>query len=105
MTDTTIMPDPASFQSIGKSLVRTEDARLTTGRGRFSDDFCLDGQVYAVMVRSPHAHARILEIDCARAKAMPGVLRVFCGADALPAPLGPTPHDPLPNTRHAITLL
>jgi carbon-monoxide dehydrogenase large subunit len=104
MPDTTIMPDPASFQVIGKPLVRTEDARLTTGRGRFSDDFFLAGQVYAVMVRSPHPHARILEVDCVRAKAMPGVLGVFCGADALADALGPIPHDPLPKTRYDMKL-
>ena len=83
MTDTTILPDPASFAVIGKPLMRTEDARLVTGRGRFSDDFFLDGQVYAVMVRSPHPHARILNIDRERAAAMPGVLGVLYGADAL----------------------
>jgi aerobic carbon-monoxide dehydrogenase large subunit len=104
MTDTTIIPDPASFRVIGKPLVRTEDERLTTGRGRFSDDFCLEGQVYAVMVRSPHPHARILEIDCAQAKAMPGVLGVFVGADALADGLGAIPHDPLPKTRYDMKL-
>ena len=56
-------PDEASFRFIGKPVVRKEDERLTTGRGRFSDDFSLDGQAYAVMVRSPHPHARILGVD------------------------------------------
>ena len=70
-----------SFRFIGKPLVRKEDARLTTGRGRFSDDFSLPGQVHAVMVRSPHPHARIRGVETARAKAMPGVLGVYTGAD------------------------
>jgi carbon-monoxide dehydrogenase large subunit len=100
MTDT----DPTSFQVIGKPLVRTEDARLVTGRGRFSDDFSVAGQVYAVMVRSPHPHARIVNIDRAQAAAMPGVLGVFCGADALADGLAPIPHDPLPKTRYDMKL-
>ena len=45
-----------SFRFIGKSLVRKEGARLIIGRGRFSDDFSVDGQACAVMLRSPHAH-------------------------------------------------
>src|SRR4051812_38776957 len=61
----------ADFRVIGKPVVRKEDERLTTGRGRFSDDFSVDGQAYAVMVRSPYPHARILGVDAARAKAMP----------------------------------
>ena len=103
MTDT-ILPDPASFVVIGKPLVRTEDARLVTGRGRFSDDFSVPGQVHAVMVRSPHPHARILKIDRAHAAAMPGVLGIFCGADVLADALGPIPHDPLPKTRYDMKL-
>ena len=71
----------AVFRIVGKPLPRNEDARLVAGRGRFTDDFRLEGQVYAAMVRSPHPHARILGIDAARAKAMPGVLGVFTGAD------------------------
>jgi carbon-monoxide dehydrogenase large subunit len=97
-------PGEVSFRSIGKAVVRHEDARLTTGRGRFSDDFSADGQAYAVMVRSPHAHARILGIDAARAKAMPGVLGVFTGADCLADGLGDIPHDPVPKTRYDMKL-
>jgi aerobic carbon-monoxide dehydrogenase large subunit len=102
--DTAILPDPASFRVIGKPLVRTEDARLTTGRGRFSDDFFLAGQAYAVMVRSPYPHARILAIDRTRAATMPGVLGIFCGADCLADGLAPIPHDPLPKTRYDMKL-
>src|SRR2546422_2783661 len=93
-----------SFRFIGKPLVRKEDARLITGRGRFSDDFSVDGQACAVMLRSPHAHARILGIDARRATAMPGVLGVFTGADCLADGLGPIPHDPLPKTRYDMKL-
>src|SRR6202140_3560242 len=104
MNDSSILIAPASFQSIGKPRVRTEDTRLVTGRGRFSDDFHLDGQAYAAMVRSPHPHARIVAIDAARAKAMQGVLGIFTGADAAADGLGPIPHDPLPKTRYDMKL-
>ena len=74
-------PDETGYRFIGKPMPRKEDARLITGKGRFTDDFNLDGQAYAVMVRSPYPHARIVAIDAAAAKAMPGVLGVFTGAD------------------------
>ena len=92
------------YRVIGKPLVRTEDERLVTGRGRFSDDFSLDGQAYAVMVRSPHPHARIVGIDARRALVLPGVLGVFTGADCAADGLSPIPHDPLPKTRHDMKL-
>src|SRR6516165_1886691 len=106
MTDLEQKPRPGeiSFRFIGQPIVRKEDARLTTGRGRFSDDFSVDGQAYAVMLRSPHAHARILGIDARRAKAMPGVLGVFTGADCLADGLTAIPHDPLPKTKYDMKL-
>src|SRR6516225_6225280 len=106
MTDLDQKPRPGdiSFRFIGRPIVRKEDARLTTGRGRFSDDFSVDGQACAVMLRSPHAHARILAIDARRAKAMPGVLGVFTGADCLADGLTAIPHDPLPKTKYDMKL-
>src|SRR5262245_9044717 len=97
-------PGELSFRFIGQPIVRKEDARLITGRGRFSDDFSADGQACAVMLRSPHAHARILGIDARRAKAMPGVLGVFTGADCLADGLVAIPHDPLPKTKYDMKL-
>ena len=97
-------PEEISFRFIGKPLVRKEDARLITGHGRFSDDFSVDGQACAVMLRSPHAHARILGIDARRATAMPGVLGVFTGADCLADGLAAIPHDPLPKTKYDMKL-
>jgi len=47
-------PDKDGFRFIGKPVRRAEDERLVTGKGRFSDDFKLDHQAYAAMVRSPH---------------------------------------------------
>src|SRR5215831_16103420 len=92
------------FRFIGKPIRRAEDERLLTGKGRFTDDFLLEGQTYAAMVRSPFAHARIRAIDTTRAKAMPGVLGVFTGADCLADRLEPIPHDPLPKTRYDMKL-
>jgi aerobic carbon-monoxide dehydrogenase large subunit len=97
-------PAQADFRFIGQPLARKEDARLTTGRGRFSDDFNLEGQAYAVMVRSPHPHARIQRVETARARAMPGVLGVFTGADCLADGLSAIPHDPLPKTKYDMKL-
>jgi aerobic carbon-monoxide dehydrogenase large subunit len=64
---------------IGDKARRKEDLRLLTGRGCYSDDVNLPGQAYAVMVRSPHAHALIRSIDTATAGGMPGVLAVLSG--------------------------
>ena len=47
--------------AIGQPVRRKEDQRLLTGKGRFTDDFNMAGQAYAVMVRSPYPHARIFE--------------------------------------------
>jgi carbon-monoxide dehydrogenase large subunit len=52
---------------IGQAVPRTEDARLLTGRGRYTDDVSMAGQAYAYVLRSPHAHADILSIDTADA--------------------------------------
>jgi carbon-monoxide dehydrogenase large subunit len=97
-------PERVEFRAIGQALRRKEDQRLLTGRGRFSDDFSIEGQTWAVMVRSPHPHARIVAIDTSAARAMPGVLGVFTGADCAADGLGPIPHDPLPKTRYDLKL-
>jgi carbon-monoxide dehydrogenase large subunit len=97
-------PDETGYRFIGKPMPRKEDARLITGKGRFTDDFNLDGQTYAVMVRSSYPHARIVAIDAAAAKAMPGVLGVFTGADCLADKLAPIPHDPVPKTKFDMKL-
>ena len=77
---------------IGQTVRRKEDARLVTGRGNYSDDFNLPGQAYGAAVRSPHAHALIRAIDVAAARAMPGVLAVLTGQDALADGLKRIPH-------------
>jgi aerobic carbon-monoxide dehydrogenase large subunit len=67
---------------IGQPVPRLEDPRFITGRGRYVDDIDMPLQCYGVLVMSPHAHARIKNIDTAAAKAAPGVLAVLTGADA-----------------------
>jgi aerobic carbon-monoxide dehydrogenase large subunit len=66
---------------IGQPVLRTEDPILVRGHGRYTDDINLPGQAYAVIVRSPHAHGIIRGIDTEAARAMPGVLAVYTGAD------------------------
>jgi aerobic carbon-monoxide dehydrogenase large subunit len=104
MNEPITIPEGTAFNAIGQPLRRKEDQRLLTGKGRFTDDFSLDGQAYAAMVRSPHPHARIKRIDAARAKAMPGVLGVFTGADVRADGLGPLPHSATPSTRFDMKL-
>jgi aerobic carbon-monoxide dehydrogenase large subunit len=77
---------------IGQTVRRKEDARLVTGRGNYSDDVNLPGQAYGAAVRSPHAHALIRSIDVTVARAMPGVLAVLTGQDALADGLTRIPH-------------
>lgn len=66
---------------VGQSVPRANDRRLLTGVGRYVDDVRQTGSAHAVIVRSPHAHALIRSIDSAAARALPGVLGVFTGAE------------------------
>jgi aerobic carbon-monoxide dehydrogenase large subunit len=75
---------------IGKAIERKEDYRFLTGAGQYTDDVTLPGQTYAVFVRSPHAAAKVKAIDISAAKASPGVVAVFTGAD-VPAAVGGLP--------------
>jgi carbon-monoxide dehydrogenase large subunit len=66
---------------IGKSTRRLEDARFLIGRATFVDDVNREGQAWAYVVRSPHAHATIDRIDTAAAQTMPGVLGIYTYKD------------------------
>src|SRR5262245_29053696 len=70
-----------NYQGIGAPLRRVEDRRFLTGRGTFVADIALPGVLHCVLVRSPHAHARIRKIDTAEAAAASGVVAVLTGAD------------------------
>lgn len=80
-----------SNSPIGKPLQRREDYRFLTGAGQYTDDVVLPGQTYGVFLRSPHAHARIKSIDLGKAKAAPGVVAIFTGADLADAKVGGLP--------------
>lgn len=66
---------------LGQPVKRHEDDRLVRGKGQYTDDIRLPGMVYAHMVRSPHAHAKIKAIDTRASLALPGVLAVYVGSD------------------------
>ncbi len=66
---------------IGKSVKRVEDNRFLKGEGKYTDDFNMQHQTFAVYVRSPHAHANLVSVDISAAKAMAGVISVFTGKD------------------------
>jgi aerobic carbon-monoxide dehydrogenase large subunit len=93
------MSQPLDMQAygIGQPVRRVEDGRFLTGRGRFVDDIELPHQTYAVVVLSPHAHARIKRIDTAAARDAPGVVCVLTGADVAADGLGGLPPNFMPE--------
>src|SRR5271166_1949639 len=76
---------------VGQPVPRKEDPTLLQGKGSYTDDQNVAGQVYGVMVRSRIAHGRINGIDTGEAAGMPGVLGIFTGADLLAAGFGMMP--------------
>ncbi|MXY38242.1 MAG: xanthine dehydrogenase family protein [Rhodospirillaceae bacterium] len=76
---------------VGQAAARIEDRVLVTGAGAYTDDTSIDGQAWACVLRSPHAHARILGIDSAEAAAAPGVVGILTGADMAADGLGDLP--------------
>ena len=96
--------DGIELRESGQPLRRKEDLCLLIGKGRYGDDFNMEGQAYAVMVRSPHPHARILSIDTQDAHAMAGILGIFSGADCHADGLIAIPHAPVPSTKFDMKL-
>ncbi|WP_315744134.1 MULTISPECIES: xanthine dehydrogenase family protein molybdopterin-binding subunit [unclassified Bradyrhizobium] len=76
------------IEGIGASVVRKEDKRFITGKGRYVDDIKLLGMTYAHFVRSPHAHAKVRSIDISAAEAMPGVVAVLTGRQLVDDKIG-----------------
>ncbi|MGH2890040.1 MAG: xanthine dehydrogenase family protein molybdopterin-binding subunit [Solirubrobacteraceae bacterium] len=68
---------------VGAPVPRHDGDRFLTGRARYTADFVLPAMLHAAVVRSPHAHARILSVDAERARALPGVHAVLTGGQAL----------------------
>ncbi|HOT91149.1 MAG TPA: xanthine dehydrogenase family protein molybdopterin-binding subunit [Anaerolineae bacterium] len=78
-------PDKKPFNVIGERLPRYDGADKVTGKAVFGPDVTLPGMLYGFVLRSPHAHARILSIDTSRAETLPGVYAVVTAADLPPA--------------------
>ena len=76
---------------------RREDGRLLSGRGTYADDVNLPGQAYAAFVRSSVPHGVLNRVDVEAARAVPGVLAVFTGAELVSAGVGPIPYLAMPN--------
>jgi carbon-monoxide dehydrogenase large subunit len=76
-----IVEQAPAGRHVGRAMRRKEDPRLITGRARYIDDISLAGTLWAAIVRSPEAHAKIVSIDSSAATARPGVHAVFTGPD------------------------
>jgi aerobic carbon-monoxide dehydrogenase large subunit len=68
-------------RAIGARVLRSEDARILTGRGRYVDDVVLPGMLHAAFKRSTVAHGRLLSVDATAARQVPGVVAVYTGED------------------------
>ena len=78
------------FSIVGKPLIKPDAFAKVSGQTKFADDIALPRMLYGRLLRSPHPHARILHVDTARARALPGVLAVLTGDD-LPVKFGILP--------------
>ena len=81
---------------IGQSVRRTEDLRLVTGQGQYTDDLRFESQTFVAFLRSPHAHAKLKSVDVSAAKAAPGVVAVLAYDDIAWAGTMPC-HAPVPS--------
>ncbi len=88
------MNEPINRFASAQGTLRREDRRFLSGRGTYTDDLELPGQVHMVVLRSPHPHARIVSVDKSAALALPGVLGVWTGRDLLALGIGPIPFSP-----------
>ncbi|MEO8924567.1 MAG: xanthine dehydrogenase family protein molybdopterin-binding subunit [Caldimonas sp.] len=92
--DAPAMADAVARFGSGRAVARIEDAALLRGLGRFTDNVPVVGETVVAFLRSPYAHARIVAIDCDAARAMPGVLAVYTGAELAAAGVKPIPTTP-----------
>ncbi|MCU0951045.1 MAG: xanthine dehydrogenase family protein molybdopterin-binding subunit [Burkholderiaceae bacterium] len=79
---------------IGQAVTRIEDDRLLTGRGRYADDLDLPGALHLLLLRSPHAHARVVTVEADALRAADGVVAVYTGADLAADGVAPFPTSP-----------
>ena len=75
------MTDVIGVRNVGARVFRSEDPRILTGRGRYIDDLVLPGMLHAAFMRSTVPHGRLLSVDVSEARALPGVIAVYTGAD------------------------
>ena len=94
----------SKYFAIGHSMKRVEDTRLLTGSGTYADDVSLPNMAHAAVLRSPHAHARIVSIDKSKAEALPGVLCVMTGAEAAEVTGPCADFSSPPTTQHCIAV-
>src|SRR3990167_5421514 len=76
------------YTVVGKSLPKTDGIEKATGKAIYIDDLVLPGMLWGKILRSPYPHARILNIDCSKAKSLPGVKAVITGSDLPKARMG-----------------
>ena len=76
------------YTVVGKSLPKTDGIEKATGKAIYIDDFVLPAMLWGKILRSPYPHARILNIDCSKAKSLPGVKAVITGSDLPKARMG-----------------
>src|SRR5438128_6995146 len=89
----------SGMPAIGAPVRRREDYRFLTGQGTYTDDINRPGQLYAYILRSPHANARLGRIDTGPAKSAPGVVAVFTGQDLAAEGIGGLPCGWLINSK------
>jgi carbon-monoxide dehydrogenase large subunit len=87
---------------LGERVLRVEDSRILTGRGRYIDDLRLPGMLHAAFVRSPMAHARISSIDVGRARSLPGVVDVISGDEVAAGTAPMAVHMEMPGYRSPV---
>src|SRR3954463_2935533 len=85
-----LLPNNMRFGA-GQPVKRLEDQRLLTGKGQFIDDKPEGGALWLYVLRSPHAHAKVLSIDTAAARAIAGVEAIYTGADLVADDVGTIP--------------
>ncbi len=92
-----------NFKWVGKRTRRPDGPDKVTGRARYGDDMIVPGMLYAKILRSPHAHAKILSIDTSKARALKGVKAVITSADIPDHPLSKPPYGPIITDFHDIS--
>ncbi|MEK7714811.1 MAG: hypothetical protein AAB387_05100, partial [candidate division NC10 bacterium] len=82
---------------VGRPLKRLEDPRFLRGRATYIDDLTFPGMLHVAMLRSPHAHARLVRLDASAAAALPGVAAALTGEDVARVMPPLSPLIPIPN--------